>query len=94
MGLHLFFETKAAVDLPHKPRERMMLIINAHVVSIACLSVTNARGKVLLNVVPNIYPASRILAKKDTGDESLVEYIQVHGAEICRKTSTNQNSPE
>ena len=47
------------------------------VVSIACLSVTNSRGKVLLNVTPNVFPATRIIAKKDVGDESLVDYIQV-----------------
>ena len=45
--------------------------------SIASLTITNARGKVLLNVVPNVYPATRIIARKDFGDESLVEYIQV-----------------
>ncbi|KAL6716330.1 hypothetical protein ACLMJK_005896 [Lecanora helva] len=44
--------------------------------SIASLTITNARGKVLLNVVPNVYPATRIIARKDFGDESLVEYIQ------------------
>ena len=46
-------------------------------VSIASLTVINSRGKILLNVVPNVYPATRIIARKDYGDESLVEYIQV-----------------
>ena len=45
--------------------------------SIASLTVTNSKGKVLLNVLPNVYPATRIIARKDYGDESLVEYIQV-----------------
>ena len=44
--------------------------------SIAALTVTNSRGRVLLNVVPNVFPASRVIARKDFGDESLVEYIQ------------------
>lgn len=48
------------------------------IVSIACLSVTNSRGKVLLNIVPNVFPATRIIAKKDIGDKSLVDYIQVN----------------
>ena len=46
-------------------------------VSIACLSVTNSHGKVLLNVVPNVFPSTRVIAKKGIGDESLVDYIQV-----------------
>lgn len=44
--------------------------------SIAAFTVTNSRGRVLLNVVPNVYPATRVIARKDYGDESLVEYIQ------------------
>lgn len=47
-------------------------------VSISSLTITNSRGKVLLNVVPNVYPATRIIARKDYGDESLVEYVQVN----------------
>jgi Arf-GAP/SH3 domain/ANK repeat/PH domain-containing protein len=46
-------------------------------VSIASLTVTNSHRRVLLNVVPNAYPASRILTRKEPGDESLVTYIQV-----------------
>ncbi|MCJ1261374.1 hypothetical protein MMC22_001238 [Lobaria immixta] len=44
--------------------------------SIASLTVTNSRQKTLLNAVPNIYPATRIIARKESGDDSLVEYIQ------------------
>ena len=53
------------------------LKMNLHTVSIASLTITNSRGKVLLNVVPNIYPATRIIARKDFSDESLVEYVRV-----------------
>ncbi len=56
-------------------REDLMLLV-----SIASLTITNSRGKVLLNVVPNVYPATRIIARKDYGDESLVEYIQVNAS--------------
>lgn len=55
-------------------------------VSIASLTVTNSKGKILLNVVPNVYPATRIIARKDYGDESLVEYIQVPGVFSARET--------
>lgn len=44
--------------------------------SIAALTVTNSKGKVLLNAVPNIFPATRVIARKDYGDESPVEYVQ------------------
>lgn len=47
-------------------------------VSIASLTITNSRGKVLLSVVPNVYPATRVIARKEYGDESLVEYVQVN----------------
>ena len=40
---------------------------------------TNSGQKVLLNALPNIYPATRIIARREIGDESLVEYIQVGG---------------
>ncbi len=76
MELRLSFEIRPAVELLCGKCKRG----NANslsIVSITCLSVTNSRGKVLLNVVPNIFPATRIIAKKDFGDESLVDYIQV-----------------
>lgn len=56
-------------------------------VSIASLTVLNNKGKILLNVVPNVYPATRVIARKDYGDESLVEYIQVKGSLECNRDS-------
>ncbi|KAL9124966.1 MAG: hypothetical protein Q9217_005764 [Psora testacea] len=44
--------------------------------SIASLTITNSKGKVLLSVVPNVYPATRVIARKEYGDDSLVEFIQ------------------
>lgn len=44
--------------------------------SITSLTITNGKGRILLNIVPNIYPATRVIARKDHGDESLVDYIQ------------------
>ena len=53
-----------------------LLLRDQQRLSIAALTITNARGKVLLNVVPNVFPATRVIARKDYGDDSLVEYIQ------------------
>ncbi|KAL0257916.1 hypothetical protein SLS55_007084 [Diplodia seriata] len=44
--------------------------------SIAALNVTNSRNRVLLNVTPNAFPASRYNAKREFGDDSVVEYVQ------------------
>jgi len=44
--------------------------------SLASLNVTNSKGKVLVSIVPNVFPATRIIARKDYGDDSLVEYVQ------------------
>ncbi|PYH96996.1 ArfGap-domain-containing protein [Aspergillus ellipticus CBS 707.79] len=44
--------------------------------TIASVTVTNSRRRVLLNLVPNTFPATRYAAKRETGDESPIEYIQ------------------
>ncbi|KAF2265670.1 ARF GTPase-like protein activator [Lojkania enalia] len=44
--------------------------------SIAALSITNSRNRTLLNISPNAFPASRFNAKRETGDDSVIEYIQ------------------
>ncbi|KAF2789260.1 ArfGap-domain-containing protein [Melanomma pulvis-pyrius CBS 109.77] len=44
--------------------------------SVGALSVTNNRGRTLLNISPNAFPSTRYNAKRDAGDESVVEYIQ------------------
>lgn len=44
--------------------------------SVASLSITNNRGRTLLNISPNAFPATRYNARRDVGDESVVEYIQ------------------
>ncbi|PKY01312.1 ArfGap-domain-containing protein [Aspergillus campestris IBT 28561] len=44
--------------------------------TIASAVVTNGRGRVLLNIVPNAFPAARYTAKREVGDESPIEYIQ------------------
>lgn len=64
-------------NVSSRPEEGGALLLrDQQRLSITALTVTNARGKVLLNVVPNVYPATRVIARKDYGDESLVEYIQ------------------
>ncbi|KAK2628186.1 hypothetical protein QTJ16_002832 [Diplocarpon rosae] len=44
--------------------------------TISSLSVTNARRRTILNVVPNAFPATKVSATRDPGDNSLVEFIQ------------------
>lgn len=45
--------------------------------SIASLVITNARQRIVLKIGPNSFPSTKITAKKDLGDESLVEFVQV-----------------
>lgn len=42
----------------------------------ASLNITNARNRTLLNISPNAFPATRYAARRDFGDDSVVEYIQ------------------
>ncbi|KAG4425837.1 hypothetical protein IFR04_001044 [Cadophora malorum] len=44
--------------------------------SISSLSVTNSRRRTILNVVPNAYPATKVSASRDLGDNSVVEFVQ------------------
>ncbi|KAL4811556.1 hypothetical protein BDV18DRAFT_11227 [Aspergillus unguis] len=43
--------------------------------SIASVTISNSR-RVLLNLVPNAFPATRYNVKRDLGDDGLIEYIQ------------------
>jgi Arf-GAP/SH3 domain/ANK repeat/PH domain-containing protein len=43
--------------------------------SITSLSIS-ARNRTLLNISPNGFPATRFTAKRDVGDDSVVEYVQ------------------
>jgi Arf-GAP with SH3 domain, ANK repeat and PH domain-containing protein len=51
--------------------------VSISAVSLASLSITNSRRRMLLNVVPNSFPSTRIIAKRETGDDNVVEYVQV-----------------
>ncbi|KAH9860326.1 hypothetical protein J1614_011656 [Plenodomus biglobosus] len=44
--------------------------------SVASLNITNNRNRTLLNITPNAFPATRYGARRDFGDDSVVEYIQ------------------
>ncbi|KAL5122016.1 hypothetical protein ACEQ8H_000232 [Pleosporales sp. CAS-2024a] len=44
--------------------------------SVAALNITNARNRTLLNVTPNAFPATRYAARRDLGDDSVIDYIQ------------------
>ena len=56
-------------------------------VSIASLTITNARQRVLLTIVPNAFPASRFSARRDVSDDAPVEYIQVSHQKSLRHTA-------
>lgn len=54
-----------------------MLIGFVRLVSIASLTVTNSKRRVVAHVVPNSYPAAKVTASRDASDQSIVEYVQV-----------------
>lgn len=45
-------------------------------VSIASVTISNSRRR-LLTLSPNAFPAVRYVAKRDAGDDTPIEYIQV-----------------
>ncbi|KAK2750100.1 hypothetical protein FQN57_004592 [Myotisia sp. PD_48] len=44
--------------------------------TISSLTITTARNNVILNISPNAYPASRIIAQRNPGDDMPIEFIQ------------------
>lgn len=46
-------------------------------VTVSNVSIINSRNRVLLNLTPNSFPAARYSARRDAGDDSPIEYIQV-----------------
>ncbi|KAI9839605.1 MAG: hypothetical protein M1819_002231 [Sarea resinae] len=44
--------------------------------SLSSLTITNSRRHVLLTIAPNSFPATRITAKREVGDDSMVEFVQ------------------
>ncbi|KAF1815506.1 ArfGap-domain-containing protein [Eremomyces bilateralis CBS 781.70] len=44
--------------------------------SISNVSITNSRGRTILNITPNAYPATRFSAKRDLGDDAVIDYVQ------------------
>ena len=53
-------------------------LLMSSLVSIASLGITNSRRRTILNVVPNAYPATRLSARRDQGDDTPVDFVQVH----------------
>lgn len=48
-----------------------------YLVTVSNVSIINSRNRVLLNLTPNSFPAARYSARRDAGDDSPIEYIQV-----------------
>ncbi|KAG9236897.1 centaurin beta [Amylocarpus encephaloides] len=55
--------------------------------TISSLNVTSSRKRTVLNVVPDAFPATRVSATRDIGDNSVVEYVQ------DPETSTTSGAP-
>jgi Arf-GAP/SH3 domain/ANK repeat/PH domain-containing protein len=55
----------------------LSLIKSLSTVSIASVNITNSRGRTLVSLHPNSFPATRYHAKRDSGDSTPVEYVQV-----------------
>lgn len=64
------------------------LMASSAPVSIASVTISNSRRR-LLTLSPNAFPAARYTAKRDAGDETPIEYIQVPLAWKQRR-GTNQ----
>ncbi|ODH13443.1 hypothetical protein ACO22_07254 [Paracoccidioides brasiliensis] len=45
-------------------------------VTITSVVISNSRGNVLLNISPNSFPASRMNARREAGDDRFIEFIQ------------------
>ncbi|RDW63940.1 centaurin beta [Coleophoma crateriformis] len=44
--------------------------------TISSLSVTNSKRRTVLHVTPNAFPATRVSANRDAGDNAIIEYVQ------------------
>ena len=82
-ALHLKDQNRCT-SIASSKRFECMLTVEL-TVSITSLTVTNSRRRIILNVAPNGYPASRIVAKRDIGDESPIEFIQVTKCCQCQR---------
>lgn len=68
------------MHLPHGnylPQENTYLQSVRHIVTLASLHITNGHGRSVLRLAPNAFPSSRVIARKDIGEEGLIEYVQV-----------------
>ncbi|KAK6362749.1 hypothetical protein TWF730_000204 [Orbilia blumenaviensis] len=44
--------------------------------TVTSLVVTNAKKKTIVSITPNAFPSTRAVAKKEVGDDALIEYVQ------------------
>jgi Arf-GAP with SH3 domain, ANK repeat and PH domain-containing protein len=76
-GAALYLRDQTRCQYVPTRREEHEAHEDAGIVTISSLSVTNSRRRTVLNVVPNAFPATRVSATRDLGDNSVVEYVQV-----------------
>lgn len=46
-------------------------------VAVTSIRITNSRNRILYNILPNTFPATRYSVRKDQDDEAVIEYVQV-----------------
>lgn len=63
-------------NVSSKPDHEGVYLRDQSRLTISSLSIRNSRRRTVLNVVPNAFPATRVTATRDFGDNSVVEYVQ------------------
>jgi Arf-GAP/SH3 domain/ANK repeat/PH domain-containing protein len=76
-GTALYLRDQTRCKYTHSARGEDEADKDARTVTISSLSVINSRRRTVLNVVPNAFPATRVSATRDLGDNSVVEFVQV-----------------
>jgi Arf-GAP/SH3 domain/ANK repeat/PH domain-containing protein len=77
-GDALYLRDQTRCTLSTKPSLSPHLLTTTIPVSVAALNITTARGRSLLHITPNAFPATRYTAKRELGDDSVIDYVQVN----------------
>lgn len=77
MARHCISRIKHGVRIALCVSDKLELRRGARAVSISSLTISNTRRNVTLNISPNGFPATRLVAKRSAVDEAPTSYIQV-----------------
>ena len=89
-ALYLRDQTRCQCALPFE----LKLIANKETVTIKALNIGNSSRETVLSVIPNAFPAARLSARKEAGDDTPVGYIQVCHMPCAMITSLFSQDPE